>query len=313
MDAFARDVRRGLTAATKQIEPKYFYDSLGSALFGAICELPEYYVTRAERDILDRHARDIARAFGNVGRLVELGSGNARKTQRIIDAILKGAGEPPQSMQYIPIDVDRTVLEVSRQDITRRFPAITVEPLCGDYDDVATLGATPARTIVMFLGSSIGNLDDSHATRLLRTTRKILQSGDAMFVGFDLKKEKHLLESAYDDALGVTAAFNLNLLVRINRELGGNFRLDQFSHRAFFNDAESRIEMHLVSKTRQTVHIAALQLDVPFEDGETIHTESSHKYDVARIESLAASADFRVDQRWTDAHGWFADVLLRVK
>lgn len=313
MDAFARDVRRGLTGARKQIEPKYFYDSLGSALFGAICELPEYYVTRAERDILDRHAGEIARAFGPVGRLIELGSGNARKTQTIIDAILNGGGERPRSVHYVPIDVDRTVLEVSRQDITRRFPAITVEPLCGDYDDLATLGAIPARTIVMFLGSSIGNLDDSDATQLLRTTRKILQSGDAMFVGFDLKKEKRLLESAYDDALGVTAAFNLNLLVRINRELGGNFRLDQFSHRAFFNDAESRIEMHLVSKTRQTVHLAALQLDVAFEEGETIHTESSHKYDMARIEALAASADFRVEQRWTDSHGWFADTLLRVK
>lgn len=313
MDAFAADVRRGLTATPKQIQPKYFYDPLGSALFGAICELPEYYVTRSEREILERDAPAIAEALGPVERLVELGSGNARKTQRIIEAILHGTAKSPQSLIYQPIDVDASVLAVSRQELMRRFPGLRVEPLRGDYLDVTTLGASSARTAVMFLGSSIGNLDDVQATELLRATRKILQAGDAMFVGFDLVKSRDVLERAYDDALHVTAAFNLNLLVRINRELGAKFVLDRFGHRAFFNDRESRIEMHLVSKTRQQVRIEALQLEVAFEEDETIHTENSYKYDDRRIAALASAADFAVERRWTDSRGWFADVLLRVK
>jgi L-histidine Nalpha-methyltransferase len=303
----ADDVRRGLTARPKTIEPKYFYDSLGSALFVAICELPEYYVTRAEVEILERHADQIARKFGSLERLVELGSGNARKTQRLIDAVLS---QQPR-LVYRPIDVDPAMLAASARELTTRFPALTVDALCADYFDVVSLGRTAGRTAVLFLGSSIGNLDHDDASALLRDVRRILRAGDAVFVGFDLKKDTALIEAAYDDALGVTAAFNRNVLVRLNRELDADFRLDCFTHRAYFNEAESRIEMHLVSTIRQTVHIEALHLDIEFEAGETIHTENSYKYDAASIAAVASAAGLTVEQQWTDARGWFADVLMR--
>lgn len=306
-DAFASDVRRGLTASPKRLDPRYFYDALGSALFAAICELPEYYVTRAEREILDRAAAEIARGFDSPSRLVELGSGNATKTRSLIAAIL--AAQP--ALLYQPVDVDASMLEISAREIHIQFPQVTAGPLCADYHDIVRLGTTPGRTAVLFLGSSIGNLDHAAATALLGEVRRILREGDSLFVGFDLVKDKDTLEAAYDDALGVTAAFNLNLLARINRELGGSFVLDRFSHRSFFNQRESRIEMHLVSNVEQSVRIEALGMEVRFAAGETIHTENSYKYTSSAIEELSAAAGFRVEQTWTDSRRWFTDVLLR--
>lgn len=300
--AFAADVRRGLESQPKHLDPRYFYDALGSALFAAICELPEYYVTRAERSILDRCKDEIAAAFGPVERLVELGSGNAHKTQTIIAAIAT-------LRAYRPIDVDAGILEMTEREITARFPGLAVQPHQGDFHDIVSIGTIAGKTVVLFLGSSIGNLDHPSAAALLRDVRRIMKNDDALFIGFDLAKDKAVLEPAYNDALGVTAAFNLNVLARINRELGGTFRLESFSHRAFFNEKESRIEMHLVAKEAQRVRIG--DLEVSFGRGESIHTENSYKYDEQTIERLAREAGFRVERRWTDDRGWFADVLLR--
>ena len=305
--SFLSDVRHGLTSPSKQLQPRYFYDALGSALFAAISELPEYYVTRAENEIVQASAGEMARRFGSVDRLIELGSGNARKTQRLIAAILARQSE----LLFEPIDVDPGVLESSGRELLATFPTLNMEAICGDYRDVApNLSAASTRTVVLFLGSSIGNLDAVASTALLRDIRRSLNPGDTLLLGVDLKKSKAILEPAYNDALGVTAAFNLNILARINRELDGHFDLGTFSHRAFYNEREGRIEMHLVSRRRQSVSIGALDLQVQFDDGESIHTENSYKYDVAEVQALASASGFRIENRWTDSRSWFADLLM---
>ena len=306
MDRFAEDVRRGLSATPKFLLPHYFYDALGSALFGAICELPEYYVTRAETEILARRAPEIAAAFGQPARLVELGSGSARKSRLLIEALLAQQDE----LEYMPVDVDQSVLESSSRMLLDEFAELTIRAVCADFRDPATalqdLG--DGRTVVLFLGSSIGNLDLDAAVAMLASLRKLLAPGDALFLGADLKKPKEILEPAYDDPLGVTACFNLNLLGRINRELGGDFDLSAFAHRALYDEAEGRIEMHLVSRRAQTVRVGGDAFT--FAEGESIHTENSYKYDEATLDALAARAGFRIEKRWTDAKGWFADLLM---
>jgi len=314
MDSFAEDVRRGLSAKPKFLLPHYFYDALGSALFNAICELPEYYVTRAETEILTRHAAEIAAAFGEparpVQRMVELGSGSARKSRLLIEALLARQEE----LEYVPVDVDAGVLETSAAALLDEFAELTIHAVCADFRDPAValrdIIEPDGRTVVLFLGSSIGNLDFDAAASMLASLRTLLAPGDALFLGADLKKSKEVLEPAYDDPLGVTASFNLNLLGRINRELGGDFDLAAFAHRAFYNEAEGRIEMHLVSRRAQTVRVGANQYS--FAEGESIHTENSYKYDDATLAALAARAGYRIERRWTDAKGWFADLLMVV-
>jgi dimethylhistidine N-methyltransferase len=306
---FAEDVRRGLTASPKFLLPHYFYDALGSALFSAICELPEYYVTRAEDEILRTKAAEIAAAFGPDVRIAELGSGSARKTRHLIDAIL----HRQPALDFFPIDVDAGMLASSSRDLIRDYPGLSITAICGDFRDPAALlrpylPTSGARTIVLFLGSSIGNLDPAAAGAMLANLRTALAPGDALFLGADLRKSPSILEPAYDDALGVTAAFNRNLLVRINRELGGTFDLETFAHRAFYNEAAGRIEMHLVSKIAQRVLIDGYE--IAFDEGESIHTENSHKYDVATLATLAAAGNFRIERRWSDSNGYFADLLL---
>lgn len=307
--SFADDVRRGLTATPKCLLPHYFYDALGSALFSAICELPEYYVTRAEDEILRTKAAEIAAAFGSNVRIAELGSGSARKTRHLIEAVL----HRQPSLDYFPIDVDAGILASSSQELLNAYPNLSITAIRGDFRDPAALlrpylPPSGARTIILFLGSSIGNLDPSAAGAMLANLRTALAPGDALFLGADLRKSPSILEPAYDDALGVTAAFNRNLLVRINRELGGTFDLATFAHRAFYNAAEGRIEMHLVSGIAQRVLIDGYE--VAFEEGESIHTENSHKYDVATLAALAAAGNFSIERRWSDSHGYFADLLL---
>jgi dimethylhistidine N-methyltransferase len=310
MDRFAEDVRRGLSANPKTLQPQYFYDALGSALFNAICELPEYYVTRAETEILTTRATEIAAAFGEPARLVELGSGSARKSRLLIEALLAQQDE----LEYIPVDVDAGVLESSAQSLLDQFSELTIHAVCADFrDPAATLAGIVApdpalRTIVLFLGSSIGNLDFDAAAAMLSSLRTLLGPGDALFLGADLKKPREILEPAYDDPLGVTAAFNLNLIARINRELGGDFDLAAFVHRAFYNEAEGRIEMHLVSRRAQTVRVGNDTFS--FAEGESIHTENSYKYDETTLGALASRAGFAIEQRWTDSRGWFADFLM---
>jgi L-histidine N-alpha-methyltransferase len=303
--SFAEDVRMGLTSTPKSLPPRYFYDALGSALFVAICELPEYTLTRAETSILRTSTASMVRGFGAPERVVELGSGDCRKSRILLEAIL----ERQQALTFVPIDVDAGVLESSARELLASLPTLTIEAMCGDFRDVAeVLQPIHGRTVVLFLGSTIGNLDPLSAAGLLRNVRKILAPGDALLLGADLRKPKKIIEPAYDDALGVTAAFNLNLLVRINRELGGHFDLSKFAHHAFFNEEKSRIEMHLVSRQPQRVSIDGLTLD--FADGESIHTENSYKYTDADLQELADAGGFSLAQRWRDADNLFTDVLM---
>ncbi|HEX9407186.1 MAG TPA: L-histidine N(alpha)-methyltransferase [Thermoanaerobaculia bacterium] len=301
--SFADDVRHGLTQPQKQLQPWYFYDALGSALFAAICELPEYYLTRAETEILKRHGAEIARAFGAPDRIIELGSGDGRKTRLLFQAITS-------AFTYVPIDVDASVLDSMSRELRTTFPALRVEAICADYREIASLIPAAPKTVVLFLGSSIGNLDPSSAAAMLRDVATVLTCGDALFLGADLQKPREIVEPAYNDSLGVTASFNLNLLARINRELGGHFELAAFEHRAFLNETESRMEMHLVSRRRHSVTIDALRMEVDFEAGETIHTENSYKYSESDLQTLAREGGFEIEQVWTDSRGWFADLLL---
>jgi L-histidine N-alpha-methyltransferase len=308
---FADDVRSGLSAAPKSLPPRWFYDALGSALFSAICNLPEYYVTRTEESILGAHTAAIVEALGSPVALVELGSGDSRKTRLLIDALLRRQG----TLEYVPIDIDASVLESSARHLLADFPALSVSAICSEFSGVAealrTLPRTPGvRTAALFLGSTIGNLDEAEAIAMLSALRGALAPGDVLFLGADMQKPRGIVEPAYDDALGVTAAFNLNLLGRINRELGGHFQLNHFAHLAFYNEEKARIEMHLVSREEQRVRIDALDLDVAFAEGETIHTENSHKYTAAQIERIARATGFAIAKTWTDERAWFTDALL---
>lgn len=307
---FAADVRAGLTARPKRLAPVWFYDELGSALFDAICQLPEYYVTRAEREILVAHAYDMARAFGSPVRLIELGSGSARKTRLLLDAVTSRQPE----LEYVEVDVDAAMLENTGRALLTEYPDLRVTAIRADFarpsHALRLLAPSRARNVVLFLGSTIGNLDPTAAVSMLRDLRSALQRGDALLLGADLRKSKTILEPAYDDALGVTAAFNRNVLQRMNRELGADFDLASFAHRALYDETIGRIEMHLVSRRAQRVHIAALDLDVDFEEGESIHTENSYKHDAASLAALARESGFAVDAQWSDAQHRFTDALL---
>ena len=304
--SFAADVAAGLSGRRKSIPPRYFYDAVGSALFEAICELPQYYLTRAETEILTTHRREIAAALGNPARLIELGSGSSRKTRLLLDEL--------PTLEYVPVDIDAAMLERAAAELRAVYPALTVTPVAGDLLRPSLafrdLPHARGRVAVLFLGSTIGNLDDDEALELLRDARTALQPGDVLLLGADLRKSKSILDAAYDDPLGVTAAFNLNLLQRINRELGGRFDLASFRHRAFYDEEKGRIEMHLVSLCRQTVRIDGLGLELMFDEGETIHTENSQKYDDETIGALARESGFAVANCWKDSRRYFADYAL---
>jgi L-histidine Nalpha-methyltransferase len=303
---FALDVRTGLMAARKWLPPRWFYDALGSSLFDTICFLPEYYVMRAEAEVLTAHRREIVASLGPQVRLVELGSGAARKTRILLDAMTPA--------EYVPVDIDDEMLQRSGRDLLREYPELHIVAIRSDFMrpsvPLALLPKHARRTVVLFLGSTIGNLSPEESVTMLRDLRSALVPGDALLLGADLRKDRAVLEPAYDDPLGVTAAFNLNLLGRINRELGGHFELASFRHHAFYDEVHGRIEMHLVSRRAQRVAIDALELEIAFEEGESIHTESSYKHDANTIATLAEASGFTVEQTWTDARRWFADVLL---
>lgn len=309
-DDFGRDVRAGLTAPIRSLPPRWFYDALGSSLFDAICFLPEYYVMRAEAEVLTSNRKEIVDAFGSGIRLMELGSGAARKTRLLLDVLT----ERQRQLEYIPVDVDAAMLERSGRELLNEYDALRVTAVCSDFSrpsvPLAALPPTAGKTVVLFLGSTIGNLDPDAAVAMLRDLRGALSPGDALLLGADLKKSRDVLEPAYDDPLGVTAAFNLNLLLRINRELGGHFALDGFRHRAFYDETHGRVEMHLVSTRHQRVRIDALELELSFETGETIHTESSYKHDGETLAALAEQSGFTIARQWTDSRRWFADVLM---
>lgn len=304
----AEDVRRGLTSQPKRFLPKYFYDELGSQLFEAICLLPEYYLTRAENDILTRYADEIVSSFNGHTTLLEMGSGSASKTRLLIEALLRKQPE----LLFIPVDISASALDSSSRILLQSYPQLQIEAYAADYfAGLAELAKKPrARTLALFLGSNISNFDPDEAHKFLRALRQVLHEGDALLLGADLKKDKRVLEAAYNDALGVTAAFNLNVLARINRELGGDFDLRAFRHFAAYNDALGRIEIYIESIREQTVNIAQLGLTVKFGAGEQIHTENSHKYDLSDLGKLAGETGFTRAQTWLDSGERFSSSLL---
>ncbi len=284
--------------------PKHFYDAAGSELFEAITELEEYYPTRTEVALLTAAAPDIARSIPDGAALVEFGSGASTKTRIVLDAA-------PQIAVYAPIDISASALEGAAQAIRADYPALTVAPLRDDFTNALRLPPeTEGRPVVGFFpGSTIGNFTPDEARAFLTSARRLLGEGAAFLVGMDLVKDPAVLVAAYDDAKGVTAAFNKNLLVRINRELGGDFDVDAFAHRAIWNPAESRIEMHLVSLKDQTAHAAGHAFR--FAEGETIHTENSYKFTMERMATLAAQSGWKLEERWASGDPAFGMVLLR--
>lgn len=304
----AEDVRRGLSKEPKRFLPKYFYDQLGSQLFEAICLLPEYYLTRAENEILERYADEIVSSVDGNTTLVEMGSGSASKTRLIIEALLRKQPE----LRFIPVDISASALDSSSRILLQSYPQLSIEAYAADYfAGLAELGKTErGRTLALFLGSNVSNFDPDEALKFLRALREVLNDGDALLLGADLKKDRSLLEAAYNDALGVTAAFNLNVLARINRELGGNFDLRAFQHRAFYNETAGRVEIYIESTREQTVRISQLEMEVQFAAGEQIHTENSYKYDLADIAKLAAETGFTRARTWLDQKEQFSSNLL---
>jgi L-histidine N-alpha-methyltransferase len=291
---FRDEVWAGLALPQKSLPCKYFYDARGSALFEEICELPEYYPTRTELTIMERHVGAMADALGERCLLVEYGSGSSRKTRLLLDRLRDPAG-------YVPIDISRAALAQSARALSIAYPALEVLPICADYTAAFELPRPrkpAARRGVYFPGSTIGNFTPAQAQRFLAHMARVAGAGGALLIGVDLKKDRSTLERAYDDTAGVTAAFNRNLLVRINRELAGDFALERFAHRAVYDARAGRIEMHLVSTAEQTVAVTGRSFR--FAKGETIHTENSYKYDLAQFAALAASADLAVRAVWTD-------------
>lgn len=304
----ADDVRKGLTAQKKRFLPKYFYDELGSQLFEAICLLPEYYLTRAENEILARYSDEIVAAVSGHKTLLEMGSGSASKTRLVIEALLRGQSD----LLFIPVDISASALESSSRILLQSYPRLRIEAYAADYfRGLEELKTKPrGRTLALFLGSNISNFDEEEALKFLRAMRAVLQKGDALLLGADLRKSPEILEAAYNDALGVTSAFNLNVLARINRELGGNFDLRSFKHHARYNEEVGRIEIYIQSLKDQRVRIEKLDLDVDFRAGELIHTENSYKYNRDGIEKLAVNTDFQRIRTWLDSQERFSSNLL---
>jgi dimethylhistidine N-methyltransferase len=307
-NGFAEDVRAGLTASPKTLKPKYLYDALGSVLFEAICLLPEYYLTRAETEIFERRASEIVAQLPAPITVVELGSGSSIKTRLLIEAILARQS----ILSYQPIDISETILEQSAKQLLEDYPGLRIMAHAADYTrGIASIARKDSeKVLALLLGSNIGNYMPDEALELLRQIRKALRPGDGLLLGADLKKSRETLEAAYNDALNLTAAFSRNLLLRINRELNADFDLRQFKHRAFFNEDQSRIEIHLVSLTEQIVNVQGAESQpgwrFEFQSGETIHTENSYKYDIESLAALAKATGFKPSRVWLDSEERFS-------
>ena len=295
---FRREVLRGLRRRPKELPCKYLYDERGSRLFEEICGLEEYYLTRTELAVMRRHVLAMAACLGPGCCLIELGSGSGRKTR-----LLLGHLENPAA--YVPLDISATALEASARALAAEYPGLNVLPVCADFTRPVDLPELPAaaRRAVYFPGSTIGNFGPAEAGRLLRRIRRLCGPGGGLLIGYDLKKDPAVLEAAYNDRRGVTAAFNLNLLQHINRELGADFQLDAFRHLAFYNAEQGRIEIYLVSTRPQTVRIGRAR--VALEEGERIRTEYSYKYTVEEFSAAAGAAGLQPRQAWTDPDNLF--------
>jgi dimethylhistidine N-methyltransferase len=296
--AFAASLARGLAERPKRLSCSWFYDEQGSRLFEEICELPEYYLTRAEREILETRAGEILGGLPARPALVELGSGSAAKTRVLIRALIERWG----GLRYLPIDISSAMLEASSRRLLDEHPKLAITALGLPFEEalgrVADLVRGPR--LVLWLGSSVGNLSRGEAAAFLSRVRAGLGPEDRFLLGVDLRKDKATLERAYDDARGVTARFNRNLLARANRELGAGFDLEAFAHRARYDEAEGRVEMHLESLRAQRVPVARLGREFEFAAGELVHTENSYKYSLAEIDALAAAAGFALEGQWLD-------------
>ena len=303
-DRLAEDVRRGLGLSQKQLPARYFYDALGSQLFEAICELPEYRIARAERGLLAVHAATIGAGLASPVTLVELGGGSGEKLALLVEPLARTLAD----LRVELVDVSATALDLATRTLGR-FPGLPVTRHQAPYEEglgrVADRRSGDDTMMVAFLGSNIGNLDPAAARTFLGTVRSALRAGDRLVLGADLVKPDAELVRAYDDPLGVTAAFNKNLLGRLNRALGADFDLDRFAHRAVWNGSESRVEMHLQSLCAQTVSIPGADCRVRFAEGESIWTESSYKYETEGIAALAAGAGFDRRDQWVDADARF--------
>lgn len=296
--AFASDVIDGLSQHPKRLPPKYFYDARGSELFEQITVLPEYYPTRTELSILRDRAGEISAIIPEGAALVEFGAGATTKVRLLLGQCAFGA--------YVPVDISGDFLKAQADALRRDFPALDVHPVAADFTAPFALpeAVRAMPKVGFFPGSTIGNFEPDEASAFLRSVREILGADAQMVIGVDLEKDERVLYAAYNDAAGVTARFNLNVLVRINRELGGNFDLSGFIHRAIYNRDRHRIEMHLISRKAQTVRV--LGRSFAFRPGETIHTECSYKYSLARFAALALGAGWKVQTSWTDAAGMFS-------
>jgi L-histidine N-alpha-methyltransferase len=294
------EILHGLSRQQKSLSPKFFYDERGSALFDAICELPEYYPTRTELQIMQTHIEAIAGLIGPRASVIELGSGSSLKTRILLEHL-----ETPAA--YVPVDISRDHLASTAKALSRDFPGLDILPVAADFTHPFPLPSpriSPSRNLVYFPGSTIGNFSTSAAHDLLRVMHQAAGSRGALLIGVDMKKDPAILHLAYNDRAGITAEFNLNLLRRLNREFGADFELTNFSHRAIWNEACGRIEMHLVSQCEQSVRIGGRTFQ--FEQDEFLVTEHSHKYSESRFRTMARRAGFLPTCSWTDPEGWFS-------
>ena len=304
-ESFRDAVLKGLGRTPKSIPCKFFYDARGSALFEAICGLPEYYLTRTEVAILEENAAEIAAQIGAHSRLIEFGSGASTKARILLRALDRPAA-------YVPVDISREHLRDAAISLAEDFPSLHVVAVCADYTRAFPLPPLPGpsgKRVGFFPGSTIGNFEPPQVVTFLADWAALLGPGGEMLIGVDLKKDPKILDAAYNDKAGMNAAFNLNLLARINRELGGDFDVDRFAHVAFYNEAQGRVELYLKSLAEQTVTVAGQHFR--FGAGELIHTENSYKYSIAEFRALAVRAGFQTLETWTDPDGMFGVYYLR--
>jgi L-histidine N-alpha-methyltransferase len=306
-NSFAFDLFRGLSSEKKFLLPKYFYDCTGSELFEEICKTDEYYVTRTETSILEKFSKDIIGTCKKAESITELGSGASIKTRYLIDSFIGKKGY----LHYSPIDVSSILIE-SSEKLIQEIPEIKISGIISEYESGIELvnELLPEPKLIIFLGSSIGNFDLQDAKNFIKFIADNMIDEDKFLIGFDMVKDVKVLNDAYNDRTGFTAKFNLNLLNRINIELGGNFDLNKFEHHAFFNEKESRVEMHLTSKVNQSIKIKSINENILFHKDETIHTENSYKFTDEMIEDIASYAGLRIVNKWLDGKGYFSLILF---
>jgi L-histidine Nalpha-methyltransferase len=313
---FAKEIKNGLGRKKKRLNPKFFYDKIGSELFEQICVQPEYYLTITEYKIIIDNINSLLKYYDNKDIcIIELGSGSSKKTKILLNYFLK---KQDGNLHYFPIDISQEMLYKSSLKLQSDLPKIINHPIVSDYfEGIATVtkfigsqNNIPNKKLILFLGSSLGNFEPKGAITFLRSLRENIKKEDSLLIGFDLQKKKNILEAAYNDVEGITAKFNLNILERINNELNGEFDLENFEHLAYYNQVKNRIEMHLISKMKQKVKINNLNQVFDFEKGETILTENSYKYTLKSIEQLANKSNLRVERNFVDKNEWFNLALL---